>query len=327
MPPTTAQQRAIAYAPMIFAAISFVSSSYVIYHLLFQERQKLKRLYHRLVLAMNIALLPLSFTQVWSTMAVPEGTPYYAGAMGTMNTCVVQGFIKLMFMLTVSTYYVSLVLQALMGMRNNFKEENYRWIEIPTHLVAYCIPCMFAILFAVTENINPSGNGCFYAKAPHGCESNPEISCQRGQDIKYIVLIMGAIHISLYFVFPALAVLFMYFRMKKKRKEGVISGSGMTIIREKARKEMTHKVYLQLSIYLISTWSTCTLAVINAMYQAATGDFMYNLLILASCICTTGICFHGGLFHHSKDGGAIKRGICGQQCFPFTWTSVWTYSG
>mmetsp|Transcript_18538 Transcript_18538/g.38773 ORF Transcript_18538/g.38773 Transcript_18538/m.38773 type:complete len:330 (-) Transcript_18538:132-1121(-) len=327
VPPTTSQQMGAAYAPMPFAIISFLSSSYVVYHLLFQERQKLKRLYHRLVLAMNLALLPLAFVNAWTTLPAPEGTPNVVGAMGTVSTCTAQGILRMTLSFAVATYYASLILQAFMGIRNNFKEQNYRWIERYIHFVAYCIPCIYAIIFAATDNFNPSGSGCWYAKAPWGCETDPDVACQRGRDIKYFAFVVWFTNIFLYVIFPTSVVFAMGCWMKKTRKESASSGSGMTIMREKARKEMTHKVYLQLSIYLISTWSTCTLAVINAMYQAATGDFMYNLLILASCICTTGICFHGGLFHHSKDGGAIKRGICGQQCFPFTWTSVWTYSG
>ena len=89
--PTLAQQRGLAIAPIPFAASSFLSSSYVIYYLVWKQRQKLKRLYHRLVLAMNVALLPLSFTYIWSSFAIPEGTPNYYGASGTIQTCTAQG--------------------------------------------------------------------------------------------------------------------------------------------------------------------------------------------------------------------------------------------
>ena len=91
MPPTITQQKGLAFASIPFAILSFFSSSYVIYYLLCKERHKLTRLYHRLVLAMNFALLPLSFVYALSTFAVPEGTPYFFGASGTINTCTAQG--------------------------------------------------------------------------------------------------------------------------------------------------------------------------------------------------------------------------------------------
>ena len=91
MPPTITQQRGLAYAPIPLAIISCVSSGYVIYYLLYKERQKLKRLYHRLMLAMNFALLPLMSTFVWGPFAVPEGTPYFIAASGTIQTCTANG--------------------------------------------------------------------------------------------------------------------------------------------------------------------------------------------------------------------------------------------
>ena len=91
MPPTITQQRGFAYAPIPFGALSLLSSTYVIYYLLIKERQKLERLYHRLVLVMNFALLPLTFTYIWSMFAVPEGTPDYVGAVGSIATCTAQG--------------------------------------------------------------------------------------------------------------------------------------------------------------------------------------------------------------------------------------------
>ena len=91
MPPTITQQRAAAIALRPSEIVSFFSPSYVIYYLLCKERHKLKRLYHRLVLAMNFALLLISSTYAWSPFAVPEGTPYYFGASGTIQTCTANG--------------------------------------------------------------------------------------------------------------------------------------------------------------------------------------------------------------------------------------------
>ena len=89
--PNLSQQRALAIAPKPFAIISFLSSTYVIYYILVKDRVRVKRLYHRLIIAMNIALLFLSFWSIWGTWAVPEGTPYYVGARGTIATCTAQG--------------------------------------------------------------------------------------------------------------------------------------------------------------------------------------------------------------------------------------------
>jgi len=239
---------------------------------------------------------------------VPEGTPNFIGAMGTVNTCTSQGFIKLMFSMTVATYYVSLILQAFMGIRNSFKEENYRWIEIPIHLVAFCIPCAVAIVYAVTENINPSSNGCWYTRAPQGCDSDPDIACQRGQDIKYFGLFTGFAIIFLYFIFPTLVVLAMGRWMKKTQNDVSNIGSGMIILREKARKEMMHSVFLQVSVYLFSFWFTSVLAISVTLYQVLTGVLIYNLTILGVCLFTLqGFVFMVVYFALQKMGERSKR--------------------
>ena len=77
---------------------------------------------------------------------------------------------NIMLATTMPTYYASLVLQAFLDIRNNFNEEKYQWIEILIHLVAYCIPCDYATVIAVMENIDPGSSGCLYSKAPRGCE-------------------------------------------------------------------------------------------------------------------------------------------------------------
>jgi len=308
-PPTTSQQRAFAYAPMPFAAISYLSSSYVIYHLLYQEPQKLKRLYHRLVLAMNVALIPLSFTQFLSTMVVPEGTDNYVNAIGTIDTCTALGFIKFMFSWSVATYYASLILQALMGLRNNFKEEKYRWIETPIHLVAYCIPCAISIVIAAHENFNPDGSGCWFGRAPRGCASDPAVKCERGHNLAFMGLIYAISNIFLCLIFPTSVALAMGCWMKKKGNNELSNSvsRGMTIVRDRARKEMMQRVYFQVSLYLFSFWSTWVISIASRALRLITGDPVYNLLILSNCIWSLqGFVFMVVYFTLQKMGGGLE---------------------
>ena len=95
-PPTLAQQRGLAFAPIPFASISLLASLYIIHHLLCRERQRLKRMYHRLVLALNLSLVVVSVMWIWSPFSVPEGTPYFAGASGTVQTCTANGTLLLL---------------------------------------------------------------------------------------------------------------------------------------------------------------------------------------------------------------------------------------
>ena len=89
--PAEMKHEAAAIAPIPFAFVSFLSSSFVIYYLLFRKRQELERMHHRLVLAMNVAILINSSTLIWAPFAVPAGTPYFWGATGTTQTCTANG--------------------------------------------------------------------------------------------------------------------------------------------------------------------------------------------------------------------------------------------
>ncbi len=91
LPPTTSQQNGLAYAQMPFAFLSFLSSLYVIHHISYKQSHKLKRLYHRLVLALNIAVVPLSLVYMLGSFMVPEGTEYYVAARGNVQSCTAGG--------------------------------------------------------------------------------------------------------------------------------------------------------------------------------------------------------------------------------------------
>ena len=189
-----------------------------------------------------------------------------------------------MFDMTVPMYYGSLVLQAFMAMRNSFKEERYRWIEKWIHIVALCYPCAVAIVIAVTENLNPAASGCWYAKSPQGCEADPDIDCERGEDISALAYILGFTQVFLYFVFPPSVIIAMYCWIHKIQKK-LGSCRGMQQVRQAARKEMAKSISKQITTYLLSFWFTYILSIIHMAYTLASeGEYIYNLLILVNCI-------------------------------------------
>mmetsp|Transcript_6857 Transcript_6857/g.11165 ORF Transcript_6857/g.11165 Transcript_6857/m.11165 type:complete len:278 (+) Transcript_6857:2-835(+) len=183
---------------------------------------------------------------------------------------------------TVPLYYGSLSLQAFMGIKNKFQEEKYTWIEYPIHLFAWCVPAAGAINVALTENFNPSGSGCSMAKAPHGCEADPDILCERGDDV-YTLEIIGLFIPFLYFVFPPFVVVSMYCWIKKIGNK-VHRCRGMQQIRENVRKQMMRRIAIQISLYLFSSWFTFVPTLIAFVVKIMTGKSLYNLMIFANCI-------------------------------------------
>jgi len=214
---------------------------------------------------------------------VPEGTPNYIGASGTINTCTAQGFIYQMLSLTVPTYYGSLSLQAFMGIRNKFQEKRYRWIEYPIHFIAWCVPAALATIVALTDNFNPGGTGCSMKKGPPGCESDPDVTCDRGEDIALLQFTVGLGVAFLYFVFPPSVIMSMHCWIKKMHKN-LERCTGMQEIRANAQKKMMQKIAIQVSVYLFSFWLTFTPSLIIFVHFILTGKNWIGLHIFANCV-------------------------------------------
>ena len=187
-----------------------------------------------------------------------------------------QGFIKMMFSITVPTYYGSLSLQAFMAMKKSYNEAKYVWIERWIHLIAWCIPCAIASVVAATDNFNPSGSGCWLSKAPRGCEDDPTVECERGEDIGYFVYLVVLSQIFLYLIFPPSVILAIYCWIKKIQKKAQ-GCRGMQRVRQSARKELMKSIAIQISVYLLSFWFTWVFALIHAGYQILSVDNFYTI--------------------------------------------------
>lgn len=214
-----------------------------------------------------------------------------------MNRPLRQGFISFASEVAIPIYYCSLSLQAYMGIRNNFDEGKYKWIEKWIHMIAIVISIATATVIVATQNFNPTGSSCWIGKSPRGCESDPDVECERGQDIKLFVYIVLVGKACLYFILPPIVTVSMYFWLKKIQRVGnshTIMSSRMVEIRNTARKRMMQCTYLQISVYLFSFWFTWAPAVIWFVYRTLTNDMAYNFYIFNSCVfASQGICESG----------------------------------
>jgi len=282
-PPTLMQQRAIAYSPKPFGVISLFASFYVIRHLIVHPDKK-ERLYHRLVGYMNVAIIFRSIAIIWGNWAVPKGTPYFAGALGTVGTCTAQGFISILTSISVASYYASLSICSFISVKHKFKEEEYKWNEKWIHFVCVCLPLAYSIWMITEENINPYGSGCYGASSPLGCQADPDLVCERVSDrINLAMLIVGLGQIIIYFVIPPCSMLALYLFLGQSKKRSQ-SSKGMRKIIEAARKKMLWDVMLQIALYLFSFWGTYVLGLVHFVIQTITGKISYNLLIVANAL-------------------------------------------
>lgn len=121
---------------------------------------------------------------------MPENIPWAVGASGNSVTCSIQGFIYITFYLAFPFYYASISVFACksvlltwvfvvfkvgihlpelllllfshyficfpdVALKNNFKEEKYRWMEKWIHVGAYLPPLTLAIIALVEDWISP----------------------------------------------------------------------------------------------------------------------------------------------------------------------------
>ena len=224
------------------------------------------------------------------------------------------GFLVYMYTLTVPIYYVSLILQALMGVRHSFEEEKYAHIEKWIHAAAYVIPGACAAVLAATENFNPAPAMCWDKKAPLGCESNAEMECVRGQDVGHFGWILAVFMLLLYFVFPLLVATSMYCWVNKSQENMRVVSQGFREMRERAKKQMMESIAKQICVYLFLFWIIWLFSTIEFIHWSLTGEYLYNIMILGYVMYSAqGVIFAVVYFSLQKIGRVRSTLIVGSR--------------
>lgn len=257
---TRNQLRLLAYAPKPFAALSFLSSVFLIYYLFIRHPPKRARMYHRLVLATSICFMPLSVVIFWGTWAMPSDTPY---AAGTDATCAIQGFFVIVFALAFPFYYASISVSLCLAVKNNFQEERYRWIERWIHVGAFLPPLSFAIASAVKGWYIPDLTYC-------------------SVDLGDFRIVFATVIISeLLIAIIAIMVLLSKFESVQRDFDASV-GYGRIV--ETARKSMLKQVATQSGLYFLAFGIGCIPPAVEILIRSATGMLYFNLFVSSRCI-------------------------------------------
>lgn len=280
--PNVTQQRALAYAPKPFAALSFLSSLYVLYDLLVRHPGKRKRMYHRLMLSTFCCILPLSVVLFWGTWAMPaESAPWAVGAVGTSATCSIQGFLYVTFTMAFPFYYASISVMANIALSNRFKEENYAWMEKWIHLGAYLLPLSVATAAIVKDWVNPGLSHCAMANPAATCESSNDIECVSKPARPLIISLTVVIMLDL--LAGTIAIVYLLWRVFSIQKQ-VDAARGMKQIVEKARWQMYLDGSLQIGLYFISIWFGYIPSIVEAFIRLTSGHLNYELIVASDCM-------------------------------------------
>jgi hypothetical protein len=235
---------------------------------------------------MSIAGLPMSVSWIWGNWAVPEDTPNTVGAAGSIQTCTAQGWLNLMFSQMVAVYYASLGVYSFFAIKNNFKQEDFKWIEKWIHSMAWVPPTILCSVVTAHESFNPRGTGCFIAACPFLCEKDgdDDTECDRGGHLSDVFIGIFAFgNIILYLIVPPLAMMLIGCQIKRAVKE-VETSVGMKRILVSARKQMMQDVMKQVGLYLLAFWLTYFLPMANGIVEVVTGAPDVNLLIIGNCV-------------------------------------------
>ena len=238
---TFAQQFSLAFAPKISSLISILSSSFVIVEII-RSPERRSRLYHRLVLCMNICQSIQSCCHFTGTWAMPNDTRETVGAIGNNFTCKTQAFLLSSPGTCVPIYYSLLSVLSYVAIKNDFDEKKYKKLEPAIHIIAIVIPFTLSVTGLLFGFFHPAGGWCWVDSHPLYCELDPNVECEILIHPYYRTAVS---YISLFFgCGMTLVTMLIYYEVKKQEKKS--NSSTVAYSRTKSRI-----VLLQCGLYLI----------------------------------------------------------------------------
>lgn len=162
--------------------------------------------YHRLVAGLSVADIIFSMSVLLAPFAMyPEGAASPT-AVGTFNTCSVDGACLFIGSLAVALYNCSLSIMFVAMVVYSAKRPTItKFVEIPTHVITWLWSAILPIVALATQSFNPGPFSlvCGYNPFPLDCiddELENEIQCQRGGEFYEI---LDVLHV-LFLIVPSL---------------------------------------------------------------------------------------------------------------------------
>lgn len=174
MPPLSdTQEKVLALLP-IGPSIASLSSSLTILLVVYQHYHAKRQttVYHRLLVAMSLCDMFVSFWIPWSHFLVPAETSTRLWAIGNTDTCAFIGFVNTFCIVTGLLYNAMLSFYFLLTARFGWRDsEIARCLEKPAHfvVVVYPLTCGLTLASLGVYAEQPIGGGCWVGDYPHGC--------------------------------------------------------------------------------------------------------------------------------------------------------------
>lgn len=182
MAPTDAHLQAVAIIPMFTGTLSIIGSVTIIW-IIMRSHLKLKIIYHRLMFGLGFSDIFQSLSLALSSLPVPKGTPYIKYAYGNQGTCNFQGYIHVFGAVALPLYFCSLAGYYLLSIKFGKSDGVIQMYYEP---FAHAIPLLYGLIgatyVAIHSGFFTSGNICWIAPYPIGCDKTDAIACERGSD-------------------------------------------------------------------------------------------------------------------------------------------------
>ena len=192
---TEQQSRLLTNIPRISAPLSVIGSSTIVYIILKDRKRKLKRVYHRLLLAYSSIDAICSFNLALSALVVPQGTPGVWGSHGTSATCEASGFIT-QYSLSLGVYASFICVYYVLVLRYGIREKTLaKRVEPFVHAFSLITPAVLGAIMIHQDNYNPTNvmmGWCFINVYPMDCLRREEIECQRGAGYQFWLILNNA---------------------------------------------------------------------------------------------------------------------------------------
>lgn len=172
------------------ASMSLVASTIIVVMIF---RAGLTSPYRRLIFSMSFADIFQSLALLTGPFSSPRGTIVAPWAVGSIQTCSLNG-ISFVFGTTAATMYLcTLSLYYFCKLYLKMNDDMFRSrVETKAHVVVITTTLAITISGALTESFNtiPNGGACHFARYPTGCGSIPGYDCTRGLHTRMFLMLV-----------------------------------------------------------------------------------------------------------------------------------------
>eukprot|EP00571_Detonula_confervacea_P012427 CAMPEP_0172304196 /NCGR_PEP_ID=MMETSP1058-20130122/5628_1 /TAXON_ID=83371 /ORGANISM="Detonula confervacea, Strain CCMP 353" /LENGTH=431 /DNA_ID=CAMNT_0013015321 /DNA_START=305 /DNA_END=1600 /DNA_ORIENTATION=+ len=269
----SSRSKTLALLPKFTGFLSLLGSTFIFQDVVFHKTPT-HRVYHRLVLGLSISDMVASVVNILSTWPIPEGTEGVYLASGTTQTCTAQGFFNELGNLATPLYNASLCAYYVLVTRNNWMEARIRSKAEPLmHILPVAISSTIAVLGLPFKLYNNSGWLCWIATYPSGCQATD--TCTRGENAD----IFRWVHYAIIWSAILLVTAGMYSIYRMVKRQELIQSQEMNA-EVVYRGTKSKKVAIQAALFVGALYLTWIFTTITRIYQIATGNNSYVLLVL-----------------------------------------------